>query len=253
MIILILHKPFFTHTDVFPFYPSSQLTFRSSLEHGIQHRSDLLIDREQDPAAEDRPPQPHRRPSPKPSDPIISQNTPESLHSTRPLRALRPRLERVERLSRIRRNRPRHRPVRKIRRRALRHLPTILVVLEDVVRAHAERRRARLLERRADEPAVEARNAVLGVDDPHGLGRRVEAFRAVGPGVVDQGRFDALGWRDGEDTGDDAGAHAGEHVAEGRQGACFGVLEGGFDQVEGEEADAIFGDGADDQGGTALV
>lgn len=226
--------------------------FRSLLEYGIQYRSDLLIDREQYPATEDRPSQPHRRPSPKTSDPIISQNASKSVHGTSPLGALRPRLERVERLSRIRRDCPRHRSVRKVRHRTLRDLSTVFVVLEDVVRTHAERRSARLLESGADESAVEPQNPMLGVDDPHGLRCGAEAFR-LGPRVVDQGRLDPLRWRDGKDAREDAGAHAGQHVAQRRQGACFGVLEGVLDQVEGEEANAIFCDGPDDQGGTTLV
>lgn len=66
------------------------------------------------------------------------------------------------------------------------------------------------------------------------------------PRVVDQGRFDALGGGDCHDAGDDASAHAGEHVTERREGACFGVCEGVIDRVVGEEADTVFGDGADD-------
>lgn len=66
------------------------------------------------------------------------------------------------------------------------------------------------------------------------------------PRVVDQSRLGALGGGDCRDAGDDAGPHAGEHVTERREGACFGVCEGVLDRVVGEEADTVFGDGADD-------
>ena len=86
---------------------------------------------------------------------------------------------------------------------------------------------------------------MFGVNNPHSVWCRVEAF--CRSGIIDQGRLDTLGGRDGEDAGNDAGAHTGEHVAERREGARFGVLEGILDHVEGEKADAVFGDGANDQ------
>ncbi len=92
---------------------------------------------------------------------------------------------------------------------------------------------------------------MLRVNHPHGVWGRVEAFRSSG--VIDQGRLDALRGRDGEDAGNDAGTHAGKHVAERREGVGFGVFEGILDHVKGEKADAVFGDGADDQGEASFV
>ena len=70
----------------------------------------------------------------------------------------------------------------------------------------------------------------------------MESFCAAG--VIDQRGLEAFGRGDGEEGGDDAGGGAGEDVVEGGEGAGGGVGETGFDRVEGEEADGVFGDGA---------
>ena len=145
------------------------ISCRSSLEHRIQHRSDLLIHREQYPAAGHRSPQPHRRASPEASDAIIGQNAPESFYSAGSFCALRPGLERVERLRSVRRDDARHGSVGKVRSRALGDASTVFEVLQDIIRAHAESRGTGLLERSADESTIEAQESMLGVDDPNSL------------------------------------------------------------------------------------
>ena len=225
--------------------------FSSSLQHRIQDGSDLLIDRKQYPAAEDRSSQSHRRSSPEASYPVIRQNAPEGLHSTGPLCTLRSRLKRVERLSSVRGDRSCHRSVREVRSRALRDLSAVLIVLEDVVRPHAEGGGPSLLESGASESTIEPQESVFGVNDPHSVGRRVKTLYS--PGIVYQGRLDTLRGRDGEDAGDDTSAHTSKQVTYRRQGSCVGVFESILDQVEREEADAIFSNRANDQRGAAFI
>lgn len=76
-------------------------------------------------------------------------------------------------------------------------------------------------------------------DDTDSMRSGVEA--AIVPSVVDQGGFDAFGWRDSKDGGDYPSGHAGEEVTDWSKGASFGVFERVFNGIEGHEPDAIFG------------
>lgn len=127
----------------------------------------------------------------------------------------------------------------------------VLVVLQYIIRPHAESGGASLLERSPREAAIEAQETVFGVNNPHGMRCRTKPFGR--PGIIDQRRLDPLGRRDGEDARHDPGAHPRQQVTEGGQRARVGILEGALDHVEGEEADAIFGDGPDDERGAAFV
>lgn len=149
----------------------SRSLLASSRQERIQHRCHALVDREQYATCNDRSPQSHCRATPEPPHPAIHQYAPRRLDDTRTRRALRPRLDRVERLCRIRRDNARHRPVGEIHGRALLDVVRALVVLEDVVRAHPERGRGRLLERRPPETTVHSSQAVLVPDRPHRVDR----------------------------------------------------------------------------------
>ena len=78
-----------------------------------------------------------------------------------------------------------------------------------------------------------------------------EAFRAAR--VIDEGGLEALGGGDGDNAGDDAGGHAGGKGAEGGEGVSGWVGEEGVESVEGQEAEAVFGDGAEEEGREAGV
>lgn len=80
--------------------------------------------------------------------------------------------------------------------------------------------------------------------------RRPEAPRALG--VVDEGGFDALGRRDGDDGLDGAGDRSREDAAGGAE-SPVGTGEEVLDAVEGREAHAGFQRGAEDEGGAAGV
>lgn len=82
----------------------------------------------------------------------------------------------------------------------------VLVVLEDVVRAHAERRRPGLLQRRPCEASVQPEEPRFGVDCPHAVDGRFEAL--VVPRVVDESCLDAFRGCHAEDASHHSCAHA---------------------------------------------
>lgn len=157
-----------------------------------------------------------------------------------------PRLDRIERLTQERSDHAGHGPVPEIHPRRLPHAAPHLQVLDGVVAAHAQARRAGLLQRRAREAAVQAPEAVLAHDGADGMRRAREAACLALARVVDQRRLDALRRRDGAQGGEHAGRHAREHVAQRRERAVV-PLEGVLGRVEAEEAHGVFGDAADDE------
>lgn len=177
-----------------------------STKYRIQHSGNLLVDRKQYASAKDCPSQPHGSSSPKASHAIISQYRLESVHGTGTFRTLRTSLDGVKWLGGVSRDYARNSPIGKARSGGLTDVPTSLVLLEDVIGTHTEGCSGCLFEGCSNKASIESEEAGLGINGPYGVQRRVEALR--GPRVVDQGGFDALGWRDGEDTCDDAGGHA---------------------------------------------
>lgn len=156
---------------------------RPTSHQRVEDRCELLIRGKEDAAAEDRPPKPHRRPPPEPLDPLVGHDALERLHRRSAARTLRPSLDRVKRLGRQRRDNPGNGSVCKVGRRRLRNVARVLVVFEDVVGAHAERRSPGLLQRRPREAPVQAEEAGLGVYRADAVDCGLEALGVSG--VVD--------------------------------------------------------------------
>lgn len=180
-------------------------------EERVQQRSGPLIAGEQDPTTKHRPPQPHRRPSPKALDPIIQHDAPERINRTRTPRTLTSRLNHIKRLRRQRRHHTSHTSIRKIRRRTLLNPLGTFIVLENIIRAHSKSRCARLFQRRACETTIHACQTVFEQNSFDAMSRVQEA--SLGSRVIDQCGFDSFRGRHGRGGGDDAAGHSREHVS----------------------------------------
>lgn len=152
-------------------------------EERVQQRSGPLIAGEQDPTTKHRPPQSHRRPSPKALDPIIRHDAPERINRTRTPRTLTSRLNHIKRLRRQRRHHTSHTSIRKIRRRTLLNPLGAFIVLENIIRAHAKSRCARLFQRRACETTIHACQTVFEQNSFDAMSRIQEA--SLGSRVID--------------------------------------------------------------------
>lgn len=180
-------------------------------EERVQQRSGPLIAGEQDPTTKHRPPQSHRRPSPKALDPIIRHDAPERINRTRTPRTLTSRLNHIKRLRRQRRHHTSHTSIRKIRRRTLLNALGAFIVLENIIRAHSKSRCARLFQRRACETTIHACQTVFEQNSFDAMSCIQEA--SLGSRVIDQCGFDSFRRRHGRGGGDDAAGHSREHVS----------------------------------------
>nr|POE47248.1 hypothetical protein CFP56_00580 [Quercus suber] len=217
----------------------------------IENRGHPLIACKQDAAGEHGPAEPHGGALPEPGDAVIGHDAAECLDRARAAGALAARLDGIERLRGQGGDDAGDTAVGEVGQRRLGDVVLALVVLEDVVRAHAEGGRAGLLERRAGESAVQAQEAVL-------LHHRSDAMRHAAVAlliarVVDQRRLDALRRRHGKDRCHHAAEHARREAAQRRQGPRLRVLERVLDRVEGQEADPIFAHRPDHQRRAAFV
>lgn len=126
-----------------------------------------------------------------------------------------------------------------------------LIVFENVVCSHAEGCCASLFKCRACKAMVETYHAVFLHNSSYTVNHRpVAAFISC---VVDECSLDPFGWGHACDARHHPRHHPGAQIPQWGQGTSFRVFEVVFDRVERQEADAIFANRANDEGGAAFV
>ena len=112
-----------------------------------------------------------------------------------------------------------------------------MLLREEVVRPHFHRSRTRVFAGRADQTAVDPRHSFGAEDLVDRVGRRPEAFRAIG--VVDHRGLDPLAWSRDHDTLDNTSGDPSGCVVE-IAGLPIVVFESVDGTVEDEVAEADF-------------
>lgn len=208
------------------------------VQHGLDQGGNPFISGEQDAAGQHGPAESHGAAPPQASDAVVVDDALQGLGDARALDTLGTRLERVKGLRDEDDDGAGDGAIGERGGRGLLDVAQPLKVLEDVVRAQPHGRGARLFECRGDVPAVQGGpQAVLGDEGACGMQRRREP--PVVARVVDQRRLDALRRRDGEGARHHARRDARHQVAQRRERAGLGVLEGTLDAVERDEPDGV--------------